>query len=321
MLDVAATPTPPPATALAQGAALAAAELSEVERVMADLLGSNLALLTAIGDHVVSAGGKRLRPLLALLAARATGFAGAARLTVAAVGELIHTATLLHDDVVDGADFRRGRPAARHSFGNGLAVLAGDFFLARGLQAIAQVGELAAIHSLAATVSAMAEGEIAQLADAGDPTLDRARYYRIIEGKTASLLGWCAAVGGLVHPSAQAPLTAYGRELGFAFQISDDILDYAADPRITGKPRGQDLRDGKVTLPLILACEADPRLAAGIAALLAGAPPSLTRRSSGRSTPSPCRAPSKRPPRSPTPTHAPRSTTSGPSTRPPPATR
>jgi len=271
MLDVVPSSAPAP-SAIARGAALAAGDLAAVEALLVDLLGSNLAIVSEIGGHVVRAGGKRLRPLLTVLAARAAGHESQAPITIAAVGELIHTATLLHDDVVDGADFRRGRPAARHHFGNGLAVLTGDFCLARGLQAIARLGQVEAVQSLAETVAAMAEGEIAQLAGAG-AALDRPRYYQIIDGKTASLLGWCASIGRLVPAALAAPLANFGREFGFAFQIADDVLDYAADPRATGKPRAQDLREGKVTLPLIVACERDRGLATRVQDLLRRGPP------------------------------------------------
>lgn len=269
MLDPANTTTSkPPIGALSHGVALVREDLARVERELAELLGSSLPVIGEIGGYIVGAGGKRLRPLLTLLAADAAGLTSPARLTVAAVGELIHTATLLHDDVVDGSDLRRGRPAARYRFGNGLAVLAGDYCLARSIQAIARTGQLSSIRGLAEAVTAMAEGEIAQLSHAGDIALDRATYLRIIDGKTAALLSWCAGVGGLVGAQAHAPLASFGRELGFAFQIADDILDYAADPQLSGKPAAQDLREGKITLPLILACERSPRLRGRLGELL-----------------------------------------------------
>lgn len=271
------SPAPPPAvSALDAGIALVAADLDRVERELARLMTSTLAILPAIGHHVVGAGGKRLRPLVTLLAAQAAGIADEARIVVAAVGELIHTATLLHDDVVDSGDFRRGRPSARLHFGNGLAVLAGDFCLARALEAAASTRDPDLVERLAATVTAMAEGEIAQLASAGTATLTRSAYYSIIDGKTATLFAWCAAVGGLRAPAAPAvdrALTIFGRELGFAFQIADDVLDYAGDAAIAGKSPGQDLRDGKITLPLLLACEGDSGLQSRVHGHLEGGPP------------------------------------------------
>jgi octaprenyl-diphosphate synthase len=151
------------------------------------------------------------------------------RITVAAVGELLHTATLLHDDVVDDGAFRRGRPAARVVHGNGLAVLTGDYCLAKALQAIARTGHLRAVRTLADTVTRMAEGEVAQLSYAGDFSLDQRRYRTVIDRKTAALIAWCSAVAGLVDDTLVEPLTRYGRELGFAFQIADDLLDAGED--------------------------------------------------------------------------------------------
>ncbi|MCB9567589.1 MAG: polyprenyl synthetase family protein [Myxococcales bacterium] len=264
---------PSPRDAIARGIDLVADDLERVEAELRRLLDSTVAILPAIGDHVIAAGGKRLRPLLTLLAAAAADAAGDARITVAAVGELIHTATLLHDDVVDTGEFRRGRPSARLHFGNGLAVLAGDFCLARALQAIASTRDPQVVSRLAETVTRMAEGEIAQLANAGDPALDRPSYYAIIDGKTAELFAWCAAVGGLARPEIAAPLGAFGRELGYAFQIADDVLDYSGSAETSGKTPARDLRDGKVTLPLLLACEADEGLAARVQRALRAGPP------------------------------------------------
>jgi len=266
-------PPPPQATALARGIDLVAAQIERVEAELERRLDSTVVILPKIANHVIGAGGKRLRPLLTLLAASAAGIEGGSPVTLAAVGELIHTATLLHDDIVDTGEYRRGRPSARLHFGNGLAVLAGDFCLARALEAVASTHDPDVVARLAATVTRMAEGEIAQLAHAGAAALDRAGYYEIIDGKTATLFAWCAAVGGLVGSDLDRPLTAYGRELGFAFQIADDVLDYSADADVSGKTPARDLRDGKVTLPLLLACEADPSLAADVTKTLAAGPP------------------------------------------------
>ena len=234
------------------------------------LLSSRVATIPEIGGELAFAGGKRFRPLLALLAAAAAEYREPARITVAAVGELLHTATLLHDDVIDHGEFRRGRPTARLRHGNGMAVLVGDYCLARALQAIAATGRLDAVATMSDAVTRMAEGEVAQLHACGDDTLDRARYAMVIDRKTAALIGWCASVAGLPAPALHRPLVRYGSELGFAFQIADDVLDYRG---LGGKEPGQDLRDGKMTLPLILACEADPALHARVRqALHAGAP-------------------------------------------------
>ena len=199
--------SPPDADCSASGAAidgasaLVAAELHEVEVRLTELLQSSIAIIPELSGQLAFAGGKRFRPLVALLAARACGFIDPVRITIAAVGELLHTATLLHDDVIDHGEFRRGRPTARLQYGNGMAVLTGDFCLARGLQAIAYAGRLTAVQTLADAVTRMAEGEVAQLQVAGDATLDRERYYLVIDRKTAALIAWCASLGGLVEPS------------------------------------------------------------------------------------------------------------------------
>lgn len=232
-----------------------------------------VAVIPAIGSHLTVSGGKRFRPLLTLLCAQAAGYHHPHRITIAAVGELLHSATLLHDDVVDEGEFRRGRPAARMTFGNGLAVLTGDYCLARALQAVARTDRWAAVRSMADTVTLMAQGEVEQLDGAGDGSLDRRRYLGIIERKTATLIAWCSAVAHLVDEAYASALYNFGLELGYAFQIADDILDYRASDHEIGKRRGQDLREGKMTLPLILACEADPELHATVLAALRGGPP------------------------------------------------
>jgi len=282
----AAAAVPPAARAsIARAVALVSADLADAEQTLATLLQSDIAEIPDVAGHVAFAGGKRLRPLVALLGAAASGATLPHRVTVAAVGELVHTATLLHDDVVDHGEFRRGRPAARMTYGNGLAVLTGDFCLSAGLVALADTDQPQAYRSLAQTIMRMSEGEVAQLCAAGSvPT--RARYYDIIDRKTAALLAWCASVGGLVPDAAREPLLRFGTELGFAFQIADDLLDIApatgpgphdaVSPGVTGKEAGQDLRDGKITLPLALACETDPELSDVVTAALQAGPPLAT---------------------------------------------
>ncbi len=259
--------------ALDQAVHLVADDLDEVERYLRELLHSTITIIPHVGGHLAFAGGKRFRPLVALLAARAAGYEDDARLTVAAVGELLHTATLLHDDVIDGGEFRRGRPAARLAYGNGMAVLTGDFCLARALQAMATAGRLEAVRTMSDAVTRMAEGEIAQLQVAGKFSLDRDRYYLVIERKTAALIAWCSSMAGLIDPDPAAALEQYGRELGYAFQIADDVIDYAHGVDETGKARGQDVREGKMTLPLLLACETDHNLRATVRQALDGGPP------------------------------------------------
>jgi octaprenyl-diphosphate synthase len=259
VLDATAAPAPA-RDALSRAWSLVADDLEQTEARLSDLLSSPIAAIPQVGRHLAFSGGKRIRPLLTLLAARACGYEDEARITAAAVGELLHNATLLHDDVIDGGEFRRGRPAARLVFGNGLAVLTGDYCLARALQAMAQTGNMRAVQSMADMVTLMAEGEVAQLEVAGDWGIERERYQQVIDRKTAALISWCASVGDLIEPDYARALASFGRELGHAFQIADDVLDYRSDSSRSGKTRAQDLREGKATLPLLLACESDPTL-------------------------------------------------------------
>ena len=240
--------------------ALVGDEMKVVEARLAERMESPIGSIPQIGAHLLGAGGKRLRPLLAVLAARATDTSLEHAAAVGCAAELIHTATLYHDDVVDDGRVRRGRPAARMVFGNGVVVLVGDFCLARALETVANTGALAMVQSLATTVTEMAEGEVAQLERAGNPDATVEDYFRVIDRKTASLIAWCARVGGSVPPELAPPLERYGRALGRAFQIADDVLDSAIDESTAGKSVGHDLQEGKLTLPVLLACEADPAL-------------------------------------------------------------
>lgn len=252
-------------------------DLAEAETRLRALMHSDVTVIPDAAGRLAFAGGKRLRPLLALLAAKACGLEHEHRITVAAVGELLHTATLLHDDVIDEGQFRRGRPCPRLVHGNGISVLTGDFCLSRSLQAIARTGHIDAIQSMADTVMRMAEGEVAQLFGAGGAKLQRAHYDMIIERKTATLIAWCAQVGCMAPLQLREPLRRFGMELGYAFQIADDLLDYgirdAAGPGETGKMPGADLREGKWTLPLLLACEDDPSLHADVLRAFESGPP------------------------------------------------
>jgi octaprenyl-diphosphate synthase len=213
-----------------------------------------------VGGHLLGAGGKRLRPLLAVLASRATDVPLDVAIAVGCAAELIHTATLFHDDVVDNGTVRRGRPAARMVYGNGIAVLVGDFCFARGLASVAATGSLAAVAALATTVTEMAEGEVAQLEGAGDPEATADSYFDVIDRKTGSLMAWCARVGGVLSGPLDAVMDRYGRLLGRAFQITDDVLDCAGDDTASGKSPGRDLQEGKLTLPVLLACQSRPAL-------------------------------------------------------------
>ena len=197
-------------------------------------LASDVVLVNQVARHIVAGGGKRLRPLLVILAARACGYAGQDHVTSAAVVEFIHTATLLHDDVVDGSSLRRGRDTANALFGNEASVLVGDFLYSRAFQMMVTLGEMRIMEVMADATNVIAEGEVMQLMNCGDPDTDEARYFEVIRCKTAKLFEAGARV-----------------ELGIAFQLIDDALDYSASSAQTGKNVGDDLAEGKPTLPLI----------------------------------------------------------------------
>ncbi len=243
---------------------LVESDMHRVETRLCEQMDSPIGRIPEVGTHLLGAGGKRLRPLLSVLVGRAVEADMEQAVAAGCAAELIHTATLFHDDVVDSGSVRRGRPAARMIYGNGVAVLVGDFCLARGLDLVASTGSIAMVRSLAATVTEMAEGEVAQLEGAGNPDTTIATYLRVVDRKTASLMAWCARMGGVLGEGLDVALGRFGRALGRAFQIADDILDCAIDERTTGKSVGRDLQEGKLTLPVLLACEADPDLRAGI---------------------------------------------------------
>jgi octaprenyl-diphosphate synthase len=227
-----------------------------MDRIIRSRLSSEVALINEIGGYIVSAGGKRLRPALVLLAARALGAQGEEPRLLAAVMEFIHTATLLHDDVVDHSDLRRGRRTANAQWGNEAAVLSGDFLYSRSFQMMVDSGRMAIMRLMADTTNAIAEGEVLQLLNAGDPDVDEARYLRVIELKTAVLFSAAMQAGAIAadaSPAQQQALGRYGHDLGMAFQLIDDVLDYTADPEVSGKAVGNDLAEGKPTLPLIYA--------------------------------------------------------------------
>ena len=234
-----------------------ATELADVEACLEHETRSTVGAVGTISGHTLLSGGKRLRPAVALLSARAVGrqFPRERATAAAAAVELIHMATLMHDDVVDAAGERRGRPTAGSVFGNGITVLAGDFLLAKSIHLLCRDEENLQLVRLFADVTvAMAEGEVLQASVAGDTSIDIATYEDVIERKTARFIAGCCEAGGLLggaNPEQAAALRLYGHHLGMAFQIADDLLDWEGDPRVTGKPRGTDLRDGRVTLPLI----------------------------------------------------------------------
>ena len=248
-----------------------------MDRIIRSRLSSEVALINEIGGYIVSAGGKRLRPALVLLAARALGAQGEEPRLLAAVMEFIHTATLIHDDLpcMDDSDLRRGRRTANAQWGNEAAVLSGDFLYSRSFQMMVDSGRMAIMRLMADTTNAIAEGEVLQLLNAGDPDVDEARYLRVIELKTAVLFSAAMQAGAIAadaSPALQQALGRYGHDLGMAFQLIDDVLDYTADPEVSGKAVGNDLAEGKPTLPLIYAMRAgNAEQAALVRSALSGA--------------------------------------------------
>jgi octaprenyl-diphosphate synthase len=233
-----------------------AAEMEQVDSVIADQLRSDVALINQIGHYIVSAGGKRIRPRLVLLFAGALGFDGPERFTLAATVEFIHTATLLHDDVVDESSLRRGRDTANAVFGNAASVLVGDFLYSRAFQMMVALNNLRVLDVLADATNVIAEGEVLQLMNLHDADLAVDDYLRVIRFKTAKLFEASARLGALLG-GAEAPVedacANYGRSLGTAFQLVDDLLDYDGETHKLGKNVGDDLREGKPTLPLLVA--------------------------------------------------------------------
>ncbi|KAF1695740.1 octaprenyl-diphosphate synthase [Pseudoxanthomonas jiangsuensis] len=246
-----------PHATLPQIQALAAADMAAVDALIRTRLASDVVLINQIAEHIVSAGGKRLRPMLVVLAAQAAAGAagpGADRHQLAAIVEFIHTSTLLHDDVVDESDLRRGRSTANAIWGNAASVLVGDFLYSRSFQLMVELDRMEVMQVLADTTNRIAEGEVLQLLHVRNPDTDEAAYLRVIERKTAVLFAAGTRLGALASgadAAAQQALYDYGMALGYAFQIADDVLDYTADAADLGKNLGDDLAEGKATLPLI----------------------------------------------------------------------
>lgn len=229
-------------------------DLRRVEGLLRTRLESEVALVSQVANHVVAGGGKRLRPALVLLAADAGAYAGSQKYELAAAIELIHTATLLHDDVVDESNLRRGQSTANSAFGNAAAVLAGDFLYSRAFQMMVAVGDLTAMRILADATNTIAEGELLQLMNCRNPNLTEQSCVEVIRRKTAKLFEASTRAGAVLAglpPTAQEGLASYGMHLGTAFQLIDDVLDYSGDQESTGKSLGDDLAEGKPTLPLI----------------------------------------------------------------------
>ena len=249
----------PPARGPATSPALSiTADMQEVDRVIRRRLASNVALIDQIAHYIISAGGKRIRPMLVLLFSSALGFDGPERYELAATVEFIHTATLLHDDVVDESDLRRGRKTANALFGNAASVLVGDFVYSRAFQMMVSVDRMRVLDVLADATNVIAEGEVLQLMNMHDPDLAVDDYLRVIRFKTAKLFEASARLGAVLSdaaPDVEEACAAYGRSLGTAFQLVDDLLDYEGATNQLGKNVGDDLREGKPTLPLLVAME------------------------------------------------------------------
>ena len=229
-----------------------------VNRVIVQRLGSDVALVNQVAHHIIHGGGKRLRPLTVLLAARACGYESTDHISTAAIIEFIHTATLLHDDVVDESGLRRGQETANATFGNQASVLVGDFLYSRAFQIMVEIGAIEILDILANATNTIAEGEVLQLMNCNNPDITEERYLEIIYRKTAKLFEagtHCGAILAQSEESIQQSLLEYGRHLGLAFQLIDDALDYAATTEELGKNIGDDLAEGKPTLPLIYAMD------------------------------------------------------------------
>src|SRR5436190_1157540 len=227
-------------------------DMAAVDRVLRESLSSDVALIRQVADYIIGGGGKRLRPALLLLAANACGYAGRDHHTLAAAIEMIHTATLLHDDVVDESQLRRGHATANAHFGNPAAVLVGDFLYSRTFQLMVGVNRMRVLAIIADATNLIAEGEVLQLLHAGDAALDERAYFRVIELKTAKLFEAAGRLGGVLGDASDAcedALARYGMHLGTAFQIMDDVLDYSGEAAEIGKNLGDDLGEGKMTLP------------------------------------------------------------------------
>ena len=248
--------TLPAAASALSVAELMAPEMAQVDSLIRERLRSDVALINQISTYIIGAGGKRIRPMLVLLFANALGFRGRERFELAATVEFIHTATLLHDDVVDESQLRRGRDTANARFGNAASVLVGDFLYSRAFQMMVSVNHMRVLSVLADATNVIAEGEVLQLMNMHDPDIAIEDYLRVIRYKTAKLFEASARLGAVLadaKPAVEEACADYGRALGTAFQLVDDLLDYEGHTAELGKNVGDDLREGKPTLPLLVA--------------------------------------------------------------------
>ncbi|OZI29004.1 octaprenyl diphosphate synthase [Bordetella genomosp. 1] len=233
-------------------------DMKAVDAVIRERLNSEVVLIRTIGDYIIGAGGKRMRPAMVLMVARALGYQGTHHQLLAAVVEFIHTATLLHDDVVDESDLRRGRDTANAVFGNAASVLVGDYLYSRSFEMMVEADSMRIMQILSQATTVIAEGEVLQLLNVHDPEVSQERYLQVVRYKTAKLFEAAAQVGAVLAgatPEQEEAAAAYGRHIGTAFQLIDDVLDYSGDAGALGKNVGDDLREGKPTLPLIRVME------------------------------------------------------------------
>jgi octaprenyl-diphosphate synthase len=237
---------------------LVAIELQQAEKLIRNSLQSNIALVNQIGEHIIQSGGKRLRMIIVLLSAKAFGYHGFAHIQLAAIIEMLHTATLLHDDVVDASELRRGQPTANKIWGEHASVLVGDYLYSRSFQLMVQVNDMSVLEILAKASNTMAEGEVQQLINCHNPDITEENYMQVIHQKTGTLFAAAAQMGPILtkynHETLQAMLS-YGTYLGAAFQLIDDVLDYNSSAEQIGKNIGDDLAEGKPTLPLLRALQ------------------------------------------------------------------
>ncbi|TYK67194.1 octaprenyl diphosphate synthase [Colwellia echini] len=235
---------------------LAQSDMTAVNDLIYDQLQSDVALINQLGIYIVNGGGKRMRPMLTVLAARALGYKGVQHLNIAAIIEFIHTATLLHDDVVDESNMRRGRETANALFGNGASVLVGDFLYTRSFQMMTKIGDMRIMDILSDATNIVAEGEVLQLMNCNDANTTEESYMQVIYCKTAKLFEAATRLAAVVSQQddkVEAAMADYGKYLGTAFQLIDDVMDYTADAQAMGKNVGDDLAEGKPTLPLLYA--------------------------------------------------------------------
>ncbi|HUU01023.1 MAG TPA: polyprenyl synthetase family protein [Myxococcota bacterium] len=263
MIEALKKPKILPFSPVSRAHALVAGALRRVEQDIEAAVASTVELVPEVAKHLIDSGGKRIRPTLLLLMAQTAGAEARDGIDLSVATELFHNASLLHDDVVDRGNFRRGVPAAPRVYGNAASVLVGDFMMARAFGIVVKHGDVDLLDELSRVISSMAEGEVLQLVRSGRATLSLPGYEQIISGKTAGLFAWCCRAGASLARVGRNDIeaaTELGRAFGMAFQITDDVLDYIAPPEQSGKDLANDLLQGKTTLPLLLACEEDAGL-------------------------------------------------------------